>query len=551
MKEMVYKYGIDFGTTNSSIGLCLIGTDQKEHTYIAEVRDSRPQEVVPSVAFIREDKKHGNKLQISMLEDARSRGKLQGDGVCIKRIKLALEEQGSALTCRVGHRTVKGVEVLAEMFRYLRLRGMRLADELKVDTSGVVLGVPVEYGDVEKNVLKEALFKAGFYKSLEDAEQRTEFVSEPIAVAVHYGLNLSDDKTVLVFDFGGGTLDVAILNLKKQVGKDKLHPHEVLAKERLTLGGEELSRLFFVKCFCSLDKYGTKRIAKALKLNRGISSDELWEKLPTVPGGMDFIEELERCKFALSYAKKYDFSFSGAHSNLETVTFYRDDFEMAIEDALAKIDALLEDALTDAQLDDAYDIDQVILAGGSSLIPAVQTLLVDKFGDRRVSSSPITDGHREGRAVRGNLAKESEALTSIVRGLSMVGCREESRVEDIVDSDYGVMDSKLKEFFPIIKRGTLVSATIVNQVTQEGIYEDFQASDMRATSIRIEVCQRKQGTVTLLGTIRIANPGSKKYSIYMQVNRKKGMLQVIIYDRGHQRWISEIPLNERIFTVNA
>ena len=77
------------------------------------------------------------------------------------------------------------------------------------------MGVPVQYGDIQKNVLKKALVRAGFYKDANEAEKKTEFVSEPIAVAVHYGLDLQKDTTVLVFDFGGGTLDLAIVNLKR------------------------------------------------------------------------------------------------------------------------------------------------------------------------------------------------------------------------------------------------------------------------------------------------------------------------------------------------
>ena len=53
-----------------------------------------------------------------------------------------------------------------------------------------------------------------------------------------------------------------------------------------------------------------------------------------------------------------------------------------------------------------------------------------------------------------------------------------------------------------------------------------------------------------LGRINIPNPGGKKYRIYMQVNKKKGTLEVTIYDTIQRRWIDEIPLNERQYILH-
>lgn len=190
-----------------------------------------------------------------------------------------LENEGSGLTYTCGGKSYAGVDLIAAILKVLRLKAEKSAKELEIDMSGVVMGVPVQYGDIQKNVLKKALVKAGFYDNFEEADKKTEFVSEPIAVAVHYGLNLKNDKTVMVFDFGGGTLDIAIVNLKKQIGTDKLHPHETISKERITLGGEELTRLFFINSFCDKSKYGTKRIAAEFGFDRNLSAEQLWEKL--------------------------------------------------------------------------------------------------------------------------------------------------------------------------------------------------------------------------------------------------------------------------------
>lgn len=182
---MIYKYGIDFGTTNSSIAIRFVGDDRQEHTLVVDVKDTLPRETIPSVVLVDD---RGN---IVAGEDALNQY-TQGAGNrrnqrFIKKIKLDLETKGSKLEYDINGRKVSGVDLIAAILKVLRLKAEKAADELEIETSGVVLGVPVQYGDIQKNVLKQALFKAGFYRTMQEAERNTEFVSEPVAVAVHYG----------------------------------------------------------------------------------------------------------------------------------------------------------------------------------------------------------------------------------------------------------------------------------------------------------------------------------------------------------------------------
>lgn len=544
---MIYKYGIDFGTTNSSIAIRFVGDDKAEHTLVVDVKDTLPRETLPSVVLI------NDRGQIHVGADAYSQYARQGfhnhHQLFIKRIKLDLEKKGAALTYTVGGRSFDGADLIAEILKALRLKAEKSARELEIQMSGVVMGVPVQYGDIQKNVLKKALVKAGFYRDFAEADRKTEFVSEPIAVAVHYGLNLQTDKTVMVFDFGGGTLDLAIVNLKKQISPDRLHPHKTIAKERITLGGEELTRLFFVNSFCSPNKYGVKRIAAEFGFGRNLTAEQLWDKLSGNEDGIRFISEVERCKCDLSKAQKYKFSFIGRNIQIDEKTFYRDDFADAIEEKLDEIDNLVDTCLEHGNIVDPFDIDHVILAGGSSLIPAVQNLLVDRFGSNRVSAR-MEDRDTLIKAMKRNRASDSEVLTSIVRGLAAVGCREENLVEDVVDSDYGVWDSVENNLIPIIEKGIPVKDTAFDKVTKRGIYQEVECLDRDVSSVEVLVYQRNLNGNQKLGTINIPNPGGKRYKIYMQIDKKKGMLVVTIYDVVHQRWIDEIPLNERQYTLN-
>lgn len=544
---MIYKYGIDFGTTNSSIAMRFIGDDKEEHTLVVDVKNTLPRETIPSVVLF------GENGHIYAGVDALNRymqGGLNSKKFrYIKKIKLDLEKYGSRLEYQVGNCKVKGVDLIAEILKTLRLKAEKEAQDLGLDMSGVVMGVPVQYGDIQKNVLKEALLKAGFYKTPEAVDACTEFVSEPIAVAVHYGLNLTHDTTVLVFDFGGGTLDLAIVNLKNQVSPDRLHPHQTLSKERITLGGEELTRLFFINSFCNQKKYGLKRICGEFGFNKNLTPVQVWEKLLKCEDGIRFIEEIEKCKCDLSKASKYRFSFIGPNIQFEEKIFYRDDFTAAIESKLEEIDELIDVCLENGNITDAFDIDYVILAGGSSMIPAVQDLLIDRFGRKRVSSKMATPD-KFVKNIKKNLANESEVLTSIVRGLAMVGCKNQELIDDLVDSDYGVWDSIANDFIPIIRKGTPVKKTTLDIISKQGMYEAVECIDKDVSSVEVCVYQRNLTGEHQLGIINIPNPGGKKYRIYMQVDKKKGTLEVTIYDTIKQRWIDEIPLNERQYTLH-
>ncbi|HAU84317.1 MAG TPA: hypothetical protein DCW90_02035 [Lachnospiraceae bacterium] len=548
---MIYKYGIDFGTTNSSIAMRFVGDDKEEHTLVVDVKDTSPRETMPSVVLIDRDGK------ISVGEKAINQYVQNGTNskkqLFIKRIKLDLENEGSSLSYNVGNHFYDGVDLIAAILKELRVKAEKMANELEIDMSGVVMGVPVQYGDIQKDVLKKALVKAGYYENYQEADAQTEFVSEPVAVAVHYGFNLKNDKTVMVFDFGGGTLDLAIVNLKNQIGIDRLHPHETLAKERITLGGEELTRLFFINKFCDSHKYGTKRIASEFDFSRDLNAEQLWEKLSACEEGIRFISAVERCKCDLTYAQKYKFSFIGKNIQIDEKTFYRDDFTEAIEEKLAEIDDLIELCLEDANITDPFDIDHVILAGGSSLIPAVQDLLRDRFGNNRVASK-ITEQDAVIKSLKRIKVSESEVLTSIVRGLAMVGCKDEALIEDVVDSDYGYWDDRDNEFIPLIKKGTLVKDTEFDKLTKKGIYDEIEcfkknASPNQVSSVQVSIYQRNLNGVQKLGTVTIRNTGSKKYRIYMNIDRKSGMLTVTLYDGIQQRWMDEIPEEERQFTL--
>ena len=547
---MISKYGIDFGTTNSSIAVRYVENKPSgpvERTEVIELMDRYPYETVPSSVCICED---GN-IEVGMdayvkLDQYEKKGK---KAKLITQIKLDLESHASSFTYRVGNRTFDGTDLIAAVLRYLRERAEPELAALNVSTAGVVMGVPVQFGDIQKNILKEALVKAGYYRTAQEADLKTEFDSEPVAVAVHHGLNTTDNKTVMVFDFGGGTLDLAVVNLRDQVGVDHLHPHEVKAKDRRTIGGELLTKLFFTNIFCSNDGYGRRFLCRTFGFNEHLSPEELWEALRNdTANGVEFIDKVEQCKCELSNSKHADFSFIGTKGIVLTErTFHRTDFEDAISSIFPEIEQLIDNVLAAAKIDDNYEIDHVLIAGGSSLIPCIQEILTDRFGKKKVSTQPGAAPKKFGNFGAANVKKE--VLTSVVRGLAAIGCKDETIVEDVVDNDYGIWFEQEDPFYPVIPKGTPIKqASLFDKASSTGPSVEAKCQHEEQTETVIKIYQRNLNGLEQLGTIYLDDAGGKKYRIFMHIDKKQGMLVVNVYDRIRKKWF-DIPQSQSKFEI--
>ena len=532
---MRFKYGIDFGTTNTSIAVCqkIDGRDKPDILSVSELGNRL---TMPSVIYIDDINTEGYSVGDDAIQDART-GKFRY-GVehvkLVKKIKLDLEEKKYNALYSVGNRNVNIIQMISFIFKHLKQSADLQADILISDMTydGVVLGVPVEFGDIEKGILAEALYLAGFYKSNEEAQKKTEFVSEPIAVAIQYGLNLEDDQRVLVFDFGGGTLDIAIIDLKNQVNIDKLHPHKALAKKRITLGGEELTKLFFTEVVAQA--YDLSDICTAYKIPYSHDPEKVWYSLLNdSETGYELIDAVEHIKQDLS-----DRTVAKLHTQgiLDAKRFEREDFEYAIRDKLDEIKVLIDDCIMEAGFCvnnhiDVTEIDTVVLAGGSSLIPCVQELLRKKFGFAKLKAG-----------------KPLDVLTSIVQGLSIVGMKEDSIVSDVVDNDYGIWDDDRNCFLRVIEKGIPVSETRFDRITQNGKYQQIETSKKNARDVKIQVFQNNLNGITHIGNIHFNDVGSGNYKLFMSVDAKKGTLSVNLYDVVQRRW-NEIPIDQSEFKI--
>ena len=538
MQKLVYKYGIDYGTTNSSIALSIYQND-KIITTLARLEDSQPTDIMPSRVLVADNGQlfvGRSKMNVPVNEIKR----------ILRAVKMDIEPgstyseeplQASTPTYKIGRRTISAVDVIAAVLQRMREQAEAQFKALDVIISGVVMGVPVNFGEFQKTILKEALTKAGYYQSFDEAEERTEFVSEPLAVAIDYGEKTVADKNVFVFDFGGGTLDFAIMNLKRNVGmNDHLHPHDVICKDRATIGGEKLTKTFFINSFCSDKKYGLEVIRKAFGIKEEkLTAEELWDKFQSGEcgtNGWDFIQRIDNLKCTLSYKIAENFHFLGEYGvMLPPKTFHRADFEDAIStpipgelcSAFDLVKKAVNDFISTNNIDVASDIDTVLTAGGSSLIPCVQNFLYETFS--------IPDQlHQDSGKI--------EKLTSIVRGLSIVGCRKIDILDDVVDCDFGFFDTRRKCFQPVIECGTKIADTMFNRFTRQGKRIPIRMQDQTASTLSIDILQRSKASGEYkLGTIEITNADPHSYDIFMTVNKAQGTLTVYLYDKDRKVWL--------------
>jgi molecular chaperone DnaK len=215
-----------------------------------------------------------------------------------------------------------------------------------------VITVPAYFNDAQRQATKESGKIAGL--------DVLRIVNEPTAAALAYGLDKKKDETIAVYDFGGGTFDISIL----EVGEGVV---EVKATNGDThLGGD------------NLDQRIIEWIASEFKKSDGIDLSKDRMALQRLR------EAAEKAKMELSTVMESDINLpfitadASGPKHLQ-MKLTRANFERLVEDLLQKTVGPTKQALSDAGVD-ASKIDEVVLVGGSTRIPRVQQIVKDLFG---------------------------------------------------------------------------------------------------------------------------------------------------------------------------
>lgn len=349
--------GIDLGTTNS----CVSVMEGNEPVVIPNAEGKR---TTPSViAFV-----EGGEIKVGDPAKRQAVTNPTKTVYSIKRFMGNKYSESKKEADRVPYTVVKGdnntprVDIDGRLYTPQELSAMILQkmkktaeDYLGQDVTGAVITVPAYFNDAQRQATKEAGEIAGL--------KVERIINEPTAAALAYGMDKKDtDQKIVVFDFGGGTHDVSILELGDGV-------FEVLATDGDThLGGDDVDQKiidWLAEEFKAEESIDLRDDAMALQRLR---------------------EAAEKAKIELSSSAQTEINLpyvtataSGPKHLVRTLS--KSKFEQLIADLVKRTINPCQTALKAAGLSKS-DIDEIILVGGSTRIPAVQEAVEKFFGKK-------------------------------------------------------------------------------------------------------------------------------------------------------------------------
>ena len=380
--------GIDLGTTNS----CVAVFEGNEPVVIA---NSEGKRTTPSVVgFLKDgERKVGDPAKRQAITNPKN------TVYSIKRFMGETYEQSRKEAEAMPYTVVNDngyprVEIEGRKYTPQEISAMILQkmkktaeDYLGQEVSEAVITVPAYFSDSQRQATKEAGEIAGL------KVQR--IVNEPTAAALAYGVDKANkDMKIAVFDLGGGTFDISILEFGGGV-------FEVLSTNGDThLGGDDVDQVII------------KWLADDFKAEEGID-------LTKDPMAMQRLKEAaEKAKIELSSSTSTEInlpyiSAEGGVPKHLVKTLTRAQFEKLAHDLIQACLVPCQNAVRDANLQTS-DIDEVILVGGSSRIPAVQTLVKNYFGKEPSKGVNPDEVVAVGAAIQGAILNKESGVGNIV-----------------------------------------------------------------------------------------------------------------------------------------
>mgnify|MGYP000665625936 CR=1 FL=1 len=483
--------GIDLGTTNSAVAITRDGAPQ-----ILPRGDGR---IIPSVVGY--DASNGRWL---VGTPARNQYVLAPENT-VRSIK---RKMGTDARLELGGRPLSPPEISAFILRELKNIAER---HLGGEVSEAVITVPAYFNDAQRQATMDAGQIAGL--------RVRRIINEPTAAALAYGLNMAEDQLVLVYDLGGGTFDVSLVELMGGIV-------EVRASHGNTqLGGDD----FDERLAGQLADHFANEHGLDLRQDR-----RAWARL---------LRAAENAKITLSahpfawVKEEYLAEKDGVPLHL-TYEVSRQSFEEAIADLLEGTLESIEQVLSEANVTEE-EISHVLLVGGSTRIPAVWELVADRLGIQpQMSVNP----------------DEAVALGAGVQAAIIAGEPIDAILVDVTPHSLGIavarnrFGSIISDIYqPLIRRNSTIPAT------REEI---FQTMFPEQTAIRVEVYQGEApvaSTNTLLGDFLVDGleppaPGERaQVTVQFDLNLD-GILQVTARDRktGKQENISVAATKARL-----
>jgi len=368
--------GIDLGTSNSCVALV-------EGTSPVVITNEEGSRTTPSiVCYTGDERVVGSpaKRQAIMKPQNTVYSAKRFIGMMYNEVKEEAEKMpfqvvsGKQGMCEI---VIDGQNLAPQAVSAQVLTKMKLAAEkyLGEQVTEAVITVPAYFNDSQRQATRDAGKIAGL--------EVKRIINEPTAAALAYGLDKGDDKKILVYDLGGGTFDVSVLEIGEGVV-------EVMSTNGDThLGGDDVDNVIIdwlvedFKKSTGLDVTNDSMVMQRLR------------------------EAAEKAKIELSSTAQTDINLPFLTANasgpqhLQT-SLSRANFEKMIDDIVTRTMGPVQNALKDAGLKKT-DIDEIILVGGSTRIPVVRSTVEQFFGKSASSSVNPDEVVAMGAAVQGGV----------------------------------------------------------------------------------------------------------------------------------------------------
>ena len=436
---MSFKVGIDFGTSNSGVA---VYDGQRVRLLPVDPKNVLP-EVIKTVLYVTKDYRTylGQEAVENYYRDNVNRqrrfvkqwaGEIEyrgADMFYMRDIYVYVDELKPGrlmqyLKTALRKDNYNGTQIFERYYSvgdlartYLSLLKERAEDVLGETIDAVTLGRPVKFSEKPEmdhkaqETLREAAHEAGF--------EEVDFELEPIAAALYYEQSITKPENVVIFDFGGGTLDIAVMRLG-----DK--SREVYASGGVDIAGSDFDRTIIEKRMLSHFGYGKVKhhpeimqMVEAVPdwmalpelgtpinkniLEKAIQAKVVPVRLKALEGliyndlAFTFYNRVEAGKIALSNEGATIISLEDKDISLWEL-YTRSQFESDIHHYVADVEKVLLDTIARSGLD-IKEINAVVKTGGSSNIPLFTAMLARIFGAEKV--------------------KESSSFSSVVAGLAI------------------------------------------------------------------------------------------------------------------------------------